>query len=97
MVEFLRGASSETRIFNNNEWNARRLFEADGLSLDDIRAMSQLDVHDHVIFWQYFCEKLLRTKFKVYPNTNIPYFKGLPPAVNSYSEARGYLAQINLC
>jgi TPR repeat protein len=89
VVEFLRGTSSETRIFNNNEWNGRRLFDSDTLSLEDIRAMSQLDVHDHVIYWQCFCEKMLRTKFKILPNDDIPYFKGLPPAVNRYSELRG--------
>ncbi|WP_160167702.1 EH signature domain-containing protein [Vibrio jasicida] len=88
-VEFLRGDLSETRFFKNTEWNAKRLFETPGLTIEAIREMSQLDVHDHLTSWQYFCEKLLRTKFKLLPNPDIPYFKGLPPAVNSYSETRG--------
>jgi hypothetical protein len=89
VVEFLRGGSSETRIFKNNEWNNRKLFNSGNLSQDDIRAMSQLEVHDHVIYWQHFCEKMLRTKFKVVPNENVKKFKGLPPAVNGYSIERG--------
>jgi hypothetical protein len=88
-VEFLRGDLSETRFFKNTEWNAKRLFESSDLTIEAIREMSQLDVHDHLTSWQYFCEKLLRTKFKLLPDNNIPYFKGLPPDVNSYSEARG--------
>lgn len=88
-VEFLRGELSETRFFKNNEWNAKRLFESKELSIDEIREMSQLEVHDHVTSWQYFCEKQLRTKFKLLPNDNIPYFKGLPPAVNTYSPTVG--------
>ncbi|WP_210467729.1 EH signature domain-containing protein [Vibrio crassostreae] len=88
-VEFLRGDLSETRFFKNTEWNAKRLFESSDLTIEAIREMSQLDVHDHLTSWQYFCEKLLRTKFKLLPNSDIPHFKGLPPAVNSYSEIRG--------
>jgi hypothetical protein len=88
-VEFLRGDLSETRFFKNTEWNAKRLFESSDLTIEAIREMSQLDVHDHLTSWQYFCEKLLRTKFKLLPNSDIPHFKGLPPAVNSYSETRG--------
>ncbi|KAB2825907.1 EH signature domain-containing protein [Aliivibrio finisterrensis] len=88
-VEFLRGELSETRFFKNNEWNAKRLFESKELSIDAIREISQLEVHDHITSWQYFCEKLLRTKFKLLPNDNIPYFKGLPPAVNKYSSITG--------
>ncbi|MDN3616743.1 EH signature domain-containing protein [Vibrio gallaecicus] len=88
-VEFLRGDLSETRFFKNTEWNAKRLFESSDLTIEAIREMSQLDVHDHLTSWQYFCEKLLRTKFKLLPDSDIPHFKGLPPAVNSYSETRG--------
>ncbi len=88
-VEFLRGDLSETRFFKNTEWHAKRLFESANLTIEAIRDMTQLDVHDHLTSWQYFCEKLLRTKFKLLPNDDIPYFQGLPPAVNSYNETRG--------
>lgn len=91
VVEFLRGGLNETRFFKNNEWNAKRLFESEGLTVDAIREMSQLDVHDHVSSWQYFCEKLLRTKLKVVPDDNLPYFKGLPPSVNQYNSKTGLI------
>ena len=91
VVEFLRGTLSETRFFKNNEWNAQRLFDAEKLTIFEIRTMSQWEVHDHLPSWQYFCEKLLRTKFKVVPNSNIPYFKGLPPDVNEYKEGEGLI------
>ncbi|MBE3868625.1 hypothetical protein HJ160_05895 [Vibrio parahaemolyticus] len=88
-VEFLRGDLSETRFFKNTEWHAKRLFESADLTIQAIREMTQLDVHDHLTSWQYFCEKLLRTKFKLLPNDDIPFFKGLPPAVNCYNQTRG--------
>ncbi|ENC6709691.1 hypothetical protein ABKY54_004300 [Vibrio harveyi] len=91
VVEFLRGGLSETRFFNATDWNLKRLFDSRELSIDDIRSLSQQEVHDHLVGWQYFCEKLLRMKFKLTPTTGKPYFKGLPPSVNSYSEAKGLL------
>ncbi|GAL03981.1 hypothetical protein JCM19237_2132 [Photobacterium aphoticum] len=91
VVEFLRGGLSETRFLNATDWNLKRLFDSRELSIDDIRSLSQQEVHDHLVGWQYFCEKLLRTKFKLTPTTDKPYFKGLPPSVNSYSETKGLL------
>ncbi|MGY2575486.1 EH signature domain-containing protein [Vibrio sp. C8] len=88
-VEFLRGPLSETRFFKNNEWNSQRLFSSKELNSAEIRAMSQLEIHDHGPFWQYFCETLLRTKLKVIPDSNIPYFRGLPPDVNKYKQGVG--------
>lgn len=88
-VEFLRGALSETRFFKNNDWNSQRLLDGEKLTIDEIRAMAQLEVHDHLPSWQYFCEKLLRSKFKVVPNSNIPFFKGLPPDINDYKDGLG--------
>ncbi|EOD77332.1 hypothetical protein D515_03996 [Grimontia indica] len=94
-VEFLRGALSETRFFKNDSWYSQRLFESKTISIAEIRAMSQLEVHDHLPSWQYFCEKLLRTKFMITPNKNIPYFRGLPPEVNLYKEGVGLLVAPN--
>ncbi|WP_258070309.1 EH signature domain-containing protein [Vibrio jasicida] len=91
VVEFLRGALSETRFFKNDAWYSKRLFDSRVLTIAEIRAMSQLEVHDHLPSWQYFCEKLLRTKFMVIPNDNIPYFRGLPPEVNLYQEGVGLI------
>ncbi|WP_305813710.1 EH signature domain-containing protein [Photobacterium leiognathi] len=95
VVEFLRGGLSETRFFNATDWNLKRLFDSRELSIDDIRSLSQQEVHDHLVGWQYFCEKLLRIKFKLTPTTGKPYFKGLPPSVNSYSETKGLLIALD--
>ncbi|CAM3140294.1 EH signature domain-containing protein [Vibrio neptunius] len=92
-VEFLRGALSETRFFKNDSWYSKRLFDSKALTIAEIRTMSQLDVHDHLPSWQYFLEKLLRTKFEVTPNTNIPYFRGLPPEVNQYQQGHGLVVE----
>lgn len=90
-VEFLRGALSETRFFKNDAWYAQRLFDSKTLTIAEIRSMNQLEVHDHLSSWQYFCEKLLRTKFNINPNSNIPYFKGLPPDINQYKDGVGLI------
>ncbi|PSV82262.1 hypothetical protein CTM94_10485 [Photobacterium leiognathi] len=95
VVEFLRGGLSETRFFNATDWNLKRLFDSRELSIDDIRSLSQQEVHDHLVGWQYFCEKLLRMKFKLTPTTGKPYFKGLPPSVNSYCETKGILSALD--
>lgn len=89
IVEALRGSINEIRIFKNDEWYAKRLFDAPALSLNDIRGLAQMDVHDHVVGWQYFCEKLLRTKYNQSADKHLPYFRGLPPDRNSYSTTKG--------
>jgi hypothetical protein len=89
VVEILRGAISETRFFKKNEWNGQRLFEADNLSLDHIRSLSHLDVHDHVVGWQFFCEKLLRTTYKITADESVTSFRGLPSISNRYSPVDG--------
>lgn len=89
VVEALRGSINEIRIFKNNDWHAQRLFDSPDVSLNDIRSLPQIDVHDHVIGWQYFCEKLLRTAYKQPADPNLPYFRGLPRESNSYSQTTG--------
>lgn len=89
VVEILRGEVSETRIFKNSEWNAKRLLDGDFNYIGDIRELPQTEVHDHLIVWQYFCEKLLRTKFKIKPNANVKYFAGIPKSVSAYSHDKG--------
>lgn len=88
-VEFLRGGLSETRFFKNSDWNAQRLFDSKKLTIAEIRAIPQLEVHDHLDFWQYFCEKMLRTKFKITPNAGINKFAGLSRELGLYSETLG--------
>ncbi|MGF1736511.1 EH signature domain-containing protein [Photobacterium satsumensis] len=89
VVEVLRGDLSETRFFKNTEWNAKRLLDGDFECLADIRDLPQTEVHDHMILWQYFCEKMLRTKFRVTPNDGVVYFAGIPKSVSYYSDKKG--------
>ncbi|MBW8190307.1 hypothetical protein K0504_04590 [Neiella marina] len=88
-VEFLRGSLSELRIFKASNWNRKLLLESDSASHEEIRKLPQAEVHDHIIGWQYFCEKLLRERFKLVPNATVEQFKGLPPEVSSYSFISG--------
>lgn len=89
VVEFLRGTIAETRFYKKSDWNTQKLFDSEALTSEDIRTMTQLEVHDHLDFWQHYCEKLLRTKFKVFPNNGTKSFKGLSKALGQYSESRG--------
>ncbi|MGC9462351.1 EH signature domain-containing protein [Vibrio genomosp. F10] len=89
VVEVLRGELGETRFYKNNKWNAERLFSGSFNSIAEIRELAQVEVHDHVLAWQYFCEKLLRTKFKVLPNENTSAFKGMSRKFGQYSTKTG--------
>ncbi|EOX4938276.1 hypothetical protein ACER1F_001885 [Vibrio alginolyticus] len=89
VVEFLRGELGETRIFKNNDWHAKQLFDSSDLTIADIRAMTQLDVHDHLACWQFFCEKLLRTKFQIIPNKDTTKFKGLSRELGLFNVESG--------
>lgn len=61
VVEFLRGDIAETRFFKPDQ----RLFDNADLSIETIRSLPQLEVHDHLHVWQFFCERLLRTHFNI--------------------------------
>lgn len=89
VVEFLRGTIAETRFYKKSDWNAQKLFDSESLTSEKIRTMTQLEVHDHLDFWQHYCEKLLRTKFKVLPNNGTKSFKGLSKALGQYTESKG--------
>ncbi|USD34053.1 hypothetical protein CTT30_08290 [Vibrio coralliilyticus] len=89
VVEVLRGPISESRFYKNNKWNAERLFNSEFNSLDELRELAQVEVHDHVFLWQYYCEKLLRTQFKVTPNESLSNFAGLSRHKSRYSHSSG--------
>lgn len=89
VVEVLRGPISESRFYKNNKWNAERLFDSDFHSLDELRELAQIDVHDHLFLWQYYCEKMLRTQFKVTPNDGLTRFAGLKGSISRYSQTSG--------
>jgi len=94
VVEIFRGEASEVRIFEKSARNENRLLRDNNLTLKVIRNMSHDYVHDHVILWQYHCEKLLRTRLNITPNENTSYFKGIPKRFASYCYNNG-LPQAN--
>ncbi|MFN7715433.1 MAG: EH signature domain-containing protein [Pseudanabaenaceae cyanobacterium] len=75
IVEFFRGKSSEIRLFSCREdiLIRHKLFENKSLSISDIRRLGG-PVHDHVYFWQYYCERWL-SKHGIYPNLNLTNFR----------------------
>ncbi|MFH0287498.1 EH signature domain-containing protein [Vibrio owensii] len=83
-VEFLRGETTDTRFFKKISINEQQLFDSSSISVDAIRAMSQLEVHDHLEHWQHYCEKLLRLKLGVLPNSGTTQFKGLSVELGRY-------------
>jgi hypothetical protein len=89
VVEIFRGEASEIRIFEKSARNENRLLRDNNLTLKIIRNMSHDYVHDHVILWQYHCEKLLRTRLNITPNENTSYFKGIPKRFARYCYDNG--------
>lgn len=89
VVEVFRGEASEIRIFEKSARNENRLLRDKNLTLKIIRNMSHDYVHDHVILWQYHCEKLLRTRLNILPNQNTFYFKGIPKRFANYCYDNG--------
>lgn len=85
IVEIFRGEGGDLRIFSNQYKNF--LF-TQSLSIQKIRALGG-ERHDHKFLWQYFCEKLLREKYKIFPNKNTSLFYGLPPKYANYSFVTG--------
>lgn len=75
ILEFLRGNSSGTRIINKQS-----LFDNSGHGWRNFIYQGQLESipyvceHDHVIFWQKSCEKMLREVFKITPNEELKKF-----------------------
>ncbi|WP_420554266.1 EH signature domain-containing protein [Neptuniibacter marinus] len=89
IVEFLRGGTSEVRLFNKSTRNANLLLMTKNLSIKSIRQAFHDDVHDHVFMWQWSCEAWLRKCFRILPNDEVVRFRGLPPNANDYSPKHG--------
>lgn len=69
VVEFFRGAGSETRLFPRNVYIEQVLFGSSRLSVKKLRRLGG-EVHDHKYCWQFFCEKWLQEK-GIYPNPGL--------------------------
>ena len=70
VVEFFRGAGSETRLFHQNTPIEQVLFSSAKLSIKQIRRLGG-ERHDHKFLWQVYCEQWLRTK-GINPNPGTP-------------------------
>lgn len=70
VVEFFRGAGSETRLFQRNAQIEQILFASPKLSVKRIRRLGG-ERHDHKFLWQVYCEEWLRNK-GIYPNPGTP-------------------------
>jgi len=77
VVEFFRGCS-EIHLFDRDKQPniEQELFESPTLSIKQIRRLGG-EIHDHVFLWQTYCEKWLREKFNIRPNSGTTIFKGL--------------------
>ncbi len=69
VVEFFRGAGSETRLFPRNAYIEQVLFGSSRLCVKKLRRLGG-EVHEHKFLWQFFCEKWLQEK-GIYPNPGL--------------------------
>jgi len=83
IVEFFRGRGSETRFFPKNDNIEQVLFNSQSLSIKQIRALGG-EAHDHVMLWQWACERWLREKHRILPNKGTQYFIGLKKEYGKY-------------
>ncbi|BAZ85518.1 EH signature domain-containing protein [Dolichospermum compactum] len=94
IVEFFRGRGSETRLFPKKDDIERILFGSRSLSVKKIRSLGG-EAHDHVLGWQWSCEKLLREKYQILPNTGTTYFIGLHEIYGRYNRGLPELSTEN--
>ena len=89
ITEFLRGPSTDFRIFRKSNRNANLLQQGNIDSPDDIRRMYQDDEHDHLLAWQWSAEKLLRTEYSIWVDEDVFWFRGLSEQDGSYTSKCG--------
>lgn len=87
VVEFLRGVGKEARLLPRHPNIELMLFGPSQLSVKRLRQLGG-EICDRVCYWQPNCEKLLREK-KIYPNSGIDYFFGLPKHQGKYDSNNG--------
>ncbi|BAZ16638.1 hypothetical protein NIES4071_85160 [Calothrix sp. NIES-4071] len=87
VVEFFHGRGSETRLIHKSDEVERKLFGSLPISIKRIRNIPG-EAHDHVICWQWDCERWLRQN-SILPNEGTSYFKGLPERFGKYNPVTG--------
>lgn len=89
IADFLRGPSTDFRLFRKSNRNANLLQKGNIDSPDDIRRMYQDDEHDHLLAWQWSAEKLLRTEYSILVDEDVFWFRGLSEQDGSYTSKLG--------
>ncbi len=87
VVEFLRGTGKEARLLPRHPNIELMLFGPSQLSVKRLRQLGG-EICDRVSYWQPNCEKLLREN-KIYPNSGVNYFFGLPKQQGKYDSNNG--------
>lgn len=88
-AEFLRGPSTDLRLFRKSNRNAHLLQQGNIRSPDDIRRMYQDDEHDHLLAWQWAAEKLLRVEYSIRVDEGVTWFKGLSEQAGAHTPRNG--------
>uniref|UniRef100_UPI0040475690 EH signature domain-containing protein n=1 Tax=Rheinheimera sp. TaxID=1869214 RepID=UPI0040475690 len=96
VLEFLRGGSSGVRLIDKHSQEAQVLKNVGSVSSQQqLEVIPFLAEHDHVVYWQNSCEKMLRTEFNILPNRNLKRFfitnqtQSGKPFYQEYSQAKG--------
>ncbi|MEB3278421.1 MAG: EH signature domain-containing protein [Lyngbya sp.] len=87
VIEFLRGIGSEARLIPKNAESDRVLFRLKQPTIQHLRKLGN-EIHDHLFFWQYSCERWLAAK-KIHPNADVQCFKGMLQYYGKYDRKTG--------
>ena len=74
VVEYLRGGLSSARIYNKSYERIQSILTVNKLNVDFLNVIDCEKEHDHLVFWQHSCEKMLREEFKILPGSNLKRF-----------------------
>ena len=75
VMEFLRGNNSGARVINKVEPGALLLKQSSTpLTQPQLESIPYVAEHDHLVYWQKSCEKMLRTEFRITPNAGLKKF-----------------------
>ena len=74
VVEYLRGGSSSLKVYLKYQKTIDVLLKVQKLTIHELEHFSPLKEHDHLVFWQNSCEKMLRTQLKILPDKKVRNF-----------------------
>jgi hypothetical protein len=75
VMEFLRGSNSGARVIDKLESRSSLLNE-DNILINQrqLESIPYEAEHDHLIYWQKSCEQMLRSEFRITPNSGLKKF-----------------------